>query len=237
MHSSEISEEAKAVAKSKEFRVLLISKFADPETYKPDAQPFSVYMAGSPGAGKTEFSKQLISSLESKFSTKIVRIDADEIRMLLPQYAGDNSWQVQGAAAIGVEKVYDFVLQNNQHVVLDGTLANFEKARDNIQRSIEKGRTQALFYLYQDPEIAWNFTKKRERVEGRNIPRDAFINSFLRSRENVERIKSEFGHAIQLNVVIQNYENDTSTVYTDIDSIDPYITKWYTREELEKIII
>ncbi len=231
------AEAAKRYAKTREFREKLIATFADPQEYPPEAHPLSIYMAGSPGAGKTEFSKQFIFLFEGKFPTKIVRIDADEIRPLLPQYSGENSWQVQGAAAIGVEKLYDSVLRNRQNIILDGTLARFEKAKDNIRRSIDKGRDQVVFFLYQEPLVAWEFTKKRELVEGRNIPRDAFIESFVCSRENADRIKWEFGTGVQLNVVIKNYQNDSQQIIMNVDTIDAYIPACYTREELGKLIV
>ena len=37
----------------------LIEKFTSPKFYFPDAQAVSLFMAGSPGAGKTETSKRL----------------------------------------------------------------------------------------------------------------------------------------------------------------------------------
>src|SRR3989338_7167825 len=100
-----IAEEAKRFVKSKEFRRLLIQKFAEPKVYKADAHPVTILMAGSPGAGKTEFSKGIIEIFEGLFPTKIVRIDADDIRILLPQYTGSNSYVVHGAASLGVEKL------------------------------------------------------------------------------------------------------------------------------------
>ena len=41
----------------------------------PDENPTAIFMAGLPGAGKTEFSKALIDLLDSK----VIRLDMDEI--------------------------------------------------------------------------------------------------------------------------------------------------------------
>ncbi|MFA5000926.1 MAG: zeta toxin family protein [Candidatus Paceibacterota bacterium] len=38
--------------------------FTDLNKYQPDEAPIAVFMAGSPGAGKTEFSKNLINNLK-----------------------------------------------------------------------------------------------------------------------------------------------------------------------------
>ena len=70
---------------------------------------------------------------------------------------------------MGVEKIHDFVLRNNQNFTLDGTLVNYDKAISNIKRSIEKGGEVSIFFVYQEPLIAWEFTKKREEIEHRNI--------------------------------------------------------------------
>ncbi|MDO8302320.1 MAG: zeta toxin family protein, partial [Sedimentisphaerales bacterium] len=72
----------------KDHKQELISRFADPKIYIPAMYPVSVFMAGSPGAGKTEFSKRLIDNSSGKLP---VRIDSDDIRSLFPNYTGSNS--------------------------------------------------------------------------------------------------------------------------------------------------
>ena len=153
----ENNEEQKIIAESERFikeqKEKLIKKFADPAFYKPDSSPVSLFMAGSPGAGKTEVSKRLIE----RFSTKPVRIDADEIRNMFPNYNGSNAHLFQSACSIGVNKLYDYVIKNQLNVVLDGTFA-YKGALLNIQRSIDHGRKIEIFYLFQDPIVAWDFT-------------------------------------------------------------------------------
>lgn len=232
-----LADEAKFLVKSKDFKNLLIQKFADPKIYKADLNPLSVFMAGSPGAGKTEFSKQFVQKFEELFSIKIVRIDADEFRALLPQYTGQNSYIVQGACSLGVEKLYDLALRNKQNAIIDGTFANYEKSIDNIKRSLRKGREVAVFYIFQDPVIAWDFTKKREQLEGRNIPKDAFIQSFLRSRENVNKAKVHFGKNITLHLVIKNYVNDDIDYKINIENVDQFLGRVYAEDELNQMII
>ena len=59
---------------------LIISKFADLTKFPPSQNPFTVFMAGSSGAGKTEVFLSLIKQLREKNpNTKIVRIYADDI--------------------------------------------------------------------------------------------------------------------------------------------------------------
>jgi predicted ABC-type ATPase len=227
-NNSQISEEAKIFIK-KEKRSL-IKKFADLEKFLPDEKPFSFFMAGSPGAGKTEFSKRLI---ETMAPICIVRIDADEIREFIPQYNGKNSDIVQGAASIGVDNLNYYTLKHNQNSIMDGTFANYGAAHRNIINSLNKKRQISVFYIFQDPIIAWDFTRKREKLEGRYVPKDAFIDAFFKAKENVKLIKEEFGDKIKLNLVIKNKDNTIEKIKYDIDcNIDTYTKIIYNKKSL-----
>ena len=114
------SEKAKIFIKKN--KKLLFEKFASVEIYKPTDNPISWFMAGSPGAGKTEFSQALLKEL----SLPIVRIDADEIKKIIPIYNGANSDIVQGASSIGVDILYSYVLKKKLSTLLDGTFSKFE---------------------------------------------------------------------------------------------------------------
>lgn len=237
MNEEELQKSERARKFIKDNEELLISNFCNKKYYPSDNNPVSIFMAGAPGAGKTEFSKNLIDAFEKMFSpAKIVRIDPDEIRRLFAECKGDNSHLFQGACSLGVEKIHDFVLSNNQNFTLDGTLVNYNKAISNIKRSIEKGREVSIFFVYQDPLIAWEFTKKREEIEHRNIPKDSFIKAFIDSRKNVNEIKKYFKDKIHLNLIIKNYKNNTEQIESDIDNVDRFINKLYNENELKTIL-
>ena len=137
--SSQIASKARDYIKANKLK--LCQKFASLEDYPPVENPSAYFMAGSPGAGKTEFSKSFIKELvEKEPARRIVRIDADEIRDFIPLYDKTNAYKVQGAASLGVEKLLDFVLEKKQDFVLDATFADYEKARTNILRCVNKKR-------------------------------------------------------------------------------------------------
>jgi len=191
-------------------------------------------MAGSPGAGKTEFSKRLI---EIMAPISIVRIDADEIKEFIPQYNGKNSDIIQGAASIGVDNLNYYTLKHRQNSIMDGTFANHSLARRNITHCLNKGRRLSVFYIYQDPIIAWDFTKKREKLEGRYIPKEAFVEAFFKAKENVKLVKKEFGEKIELNLVIKNKQNDIEKIKFNVDSnIDKSIKGIYNKNSLRKTL-
>jgi len=117
-----ICDAAKSFARKSGKRIAVEATNTD--TYPPDADPVSVFMAGSPGAGKTEASIALLAAVEAE-GTKTVRIDPDELRCRFEGYSGDNSWLFQPATSILVEKIHDRVLKNEQNFLLDGTLSNY----------------------------------------------------------------------------------------------------------------
>jgi ATP-dependent 26S proteasome regulatory subunit len=95
----------------------IAKKLTNTQKFPPEEQPVSVFMAGSPGAGKTEASKNLLESLNA---SNVIRLDADELRNYFDLYDGKNSHLFQGAVSILVEKVFDMALKNSQSILLDG---------------------------------------------------------------------------------------------------------------------
>lgn len=229
-----------AIEFAKHHKEKIAKELTDLAIYASDNIPISVFMAGSPGAGKTEFSKNLISILEEGKERRVVRIDGDEIRSLIPGYSGDNSYLFQGAISLIIEKMHDCVLHNNQTFVFDSTFSKIDKAINNINRSLDKKRPASVFYVYQKPEVAWEFTKAREKAEGRNIPKTAFIEQFFGAKDTVNRIIEEFGDKVAVFLVKKDFEKNTVEYIVKIDQngrqIDNYVQERYIKDELEKIL-
>lgn len=100
-----------------------------------------------------------------------------------------------------------------------------------------KQRLTIVVYIYQDPIVSWEFTQRREVVEGRRIYRDVFIDKFLASRDTVKRIKQEFGHSVQVTLVEKNLQSDqTLNITADADTIDNPELNGYSKEVLEHLI-
>lgn len=214
-------------------------QITDKSVYLPDPNPASVFMAGSPGAGKTEFSKSLIDIFEKTQESKIIRIDADDYRSILPGYDGSNSKNFQAAISIIVEKIHDITLKQGQSFILDGTFSKQHKAILNIERSISRKRRVFIFYVYQRPDIAWQFTQARELSEGRNIPKSFFIEQFLGAREVVNFIRKKYGSEVFMFIVKKNFKDNTVDkieIIKEDQVIDDFLEKIYTKEELEQII-
>lgn len=202
---------------------------------QPVAKPISIFMAGSPGAGKTEFSTHLINEILGA-KDKIVRIDPDAIRIWLPQYIPGKAELFQGSVSTAVNKLHDYVKSKSYSFLLDGTFSKLDRARNNIQLSLDKGRPILIQYVVQPPEVAWGFTQDRERVDGRNIRKEDFIEEFIAARDTVSTIKKEFGDKVQVDLIERNLKTKKYDITFNIDNLDRYLPKKYSKEDLERLI-
>ena len=205
-------------------------KLTDKNQFPPDAQPVSIFMAGSPGAGKTEASKALVREFRDP-----VRIDPDELRGEFKDYNGRNSWLFQPATAILVERIHDHVLKNGQNFILDGTLSSLDKARSNIERSLKRDRYVQILYVYQKPELAWRFVCAREAEEGRRIAPDTFVEQYFAARCVVNQLKREFGQSISVDLILKNHDNSDKVYKDNIDKVDHHVPEKYTADEVRTL--
>jgi len=206
----------------------------------------SVFMAGAPGAGKTEFSRCLIRDRFGLDTTLIVRIDPDEIRTQIPTYIQGKAELFNRATIKGVELLVDhcFDRKLDKSFLLDGTLSNIEIARKNIDRALDRSRKVLIYFVYKDPVIAWDFTQKREKIEGRNIPKESFVNQYFGSIETINLLKSQYGKQIQIDLVqlATPTPNSNTPLITDykfefnISNIDGYIKTRYSKSKLMELL-
>lgn len=192
-------------------------------------------MAGSPGAGKTEASIELIK-LKGGDGARILRIDPDELREILPGYDGSNSWLFQRAVTPIVERIHDLALKQGQSFLLDGTLSSYSVAEKNIQRSLDKGRTVQILYVYQEPEQAWKFVRAREVDEGRRIQPEDFVRQYFAAREVVNRLKVEFGKRIQVDLLMKNNDGSHQFYRAGVDKVDNHIPEKYSVADVRRML-
>lgn len=229
-----IKEEAEDFARKN--KKVIAKELTNTSIFAPDTFPVSVFMAGSPGAGKTESSRNLILKLtEDKHS--VLRIDPDELRTRFSAYSGTNSSLFIGATSILADKIHDYALENEQSFVFDGTLSNLDRSRENIKRSLDRKRFVQIVYVYQEPMQAWRFVKAREIKDGRKVPKEAFIAEYFLARENVNFLKKEFDRAVKVDLVVKNIDGTDFNYRENIDVIDNHIPEKYTKEDLGNLII
>ena len=115
--------------------------------------------------------------------------------------------------------------------MLDGTFSNLNKATENITRSLKRDRETLIFYIYQDPLVAWEFTKKRERLEGRRVPKESFVEKLFLCHEIVSKTKQQFGDKIEIYFVRKDFRHNEQHV-DDISDIKIE----YTKDELYNLL-
>jgi UDP-N-acetylglucosamine kinase len=219
--------------KKKTNRAKIKKVICDDERFPSENNPVTIFMAGTPGAGKTEFSKSLIAT----FSKPIIRIDADEIRDMMKEvgYNGSNAHIFQSTVTAAVSNLYSSVVKRQQSVLIDGTFS-YENWRLNVETSLQNNRLVEIYYLYQDPVIAWEFVKKREKKQGRRVPLEVFIDDYFKAMENVRKAKDIYGKKITVYFAKNNYKKDVEYIKVDVANIENHVPKMYTREELVKCL-
>jgi len=223
-----IEEDAIAFAKAKKKEIA--RRLTDPTVFISESEPVSVFMAGSPGAGKTEAAIELLDNIGGP---PILRIDPDELRSEFPAYTGANSWLFQKAISILIDRILDHAFKQSQSFLLDGTLTNIEVARRNIQRSQKHGRVVQVLYVYQQPMQAWEFVKRREAVEGRRILAEDFVEQYFAARDVVNRLKAEFRRSLRVDLLLKNIDGTSRIYRAGVENIDHHVPEQFSRRYVE----
>lgn len=222
-----------ALAYARANKKAIAKRLTDPDIYPSEENPVSVFMAGSPGAGKTEASLELLAAIDGP---PVVRIDPDELRAEFEEYTGGNAWLFQSAVSVLVEKIHDLALAQRLSFLLDGTFSNLGKSRTNVDRSLRKGRAVQILYVYQYPQQAWAFVQAREAAEGRRIPVADFVDQYFAARDVVNALKREYGNRIRVDLLMKNNDNSHRWYRAGVDQIDNHIPEKYTRPDLEQML-
>jgi predicted ABC-type ATPase len=220
---------------AKKHRTEIARRLTDPTIYVPEINPVSVFMAGSPGAGKTEASIELIN-IEGTDGAKVLRIDPDDLRAELPGYTGENAWLFQRAVTPIVERIHDLALEQQQSFLLDGTLSSYSVAEKNIERSLKRNRTVQILYVYQEPEQAWKFVQAREAADGRRIQPEDFARQYFAAREVVNSLKVRFGKDIYVDLLMKNNDGSHRFYKAGVDQIDSHIPEKYNITDVRRIL-
>ncbi|MCT3284465.1 zeta toxin family protein [Lactiplantibacillus pentosus] len=187
----------------------------------------AIFMAGTPGAGKTEVAEEF-----AKLGTGLVRLDADWFRQYFPGYTGQNAADFQRGSAWLVDWCFTRLIKKHYSFILDGTFA-FSRATMNIQRALDHDYDTTIYFVSQDPVVAWDFTKARAIKAGRVVPKERFINAYDKSQTNVAEAKRLFGDKIELSLILKNYQDDIEDIVEDVENIDLILPTLFSKTELE----
>jgi UDP-N-acetylglucosamine kinase len=180
--------------------------------------PLSIFMAGSPGAGKTEWARGVVELLD-----------------------GNNSHLFQKAMSKLVSYIHDRLLAQNISFILDGTFSDKNRAKENIIRSLRRQRKVTIIYIYLQPEYAWQYTQNREKEEGRRILKETFIQKYIGAYQTVRNIREIFSNE-EVEILlfnrtdIKSAKNINLIPITNTQQLDEALQKVYNKEELEQLL-
>ena len=192
--------------------------------------PIAIITAGLPGAGKTEFTQELLKQID----TRPLRIDMDEIATLIEGYRPQIANKFRAGASAIMNRIYDEVIKKRIDFVLDGTFAG-TAAISNVQRALDHGYTLKIYYIHQEPLVAWKFTQARELIEHRSINKEGFIDTYMRVYENLGRL-SQFSNKIAISLIIKQEDNKVGALHEGVTDILQAIPDKLTRIELEELL-
>ncbi|MBO2628128.1 zeta toxin family protein [Shewanella algae] len=224
----------KAIGEAKKMKKAVAKRLVD--GLPQEGEAVSVFMAGSPGAGKTETARAMIRAFKNESGSELVHIENDELRKEFEDYDGQNSPLFQRPATLLVEAIHDRALSRGVSFILDSTLSSFDKAKDNIERSLKKNRFVLIIFVYQEPEQAWKLVKAREQEEGRRVPEEVFVNQFMESQRVVSDLKAHFGDKVEITFIEKNIDGINEKPHFNVTNIDALLRKKYNRESLETIV-
>ena len=191
---------------------------------EPQAQPIAVIMAGIPGAGKTEFLSHITPGVDG-----MVVIDLDVIVAKMPNYRPEEYYKYRKAANIIIPSVLTKVLKNKINFALDGTFSH-TKGAENIERALNHGYEVNLFFVGQEPELAWEITRARRLLTGRPIERAGFIKACHNVVPNVRDAIEKFRDNSNFFVSIIKKDNLNKYDYLDDHTrVDNYLKEVYNR--------
>jgi hypothetical protein len=93
-----------------------------------------------------------------------------------------------------------------------------------------------ILYVYQEPALAWEFVCARERLEGRRIRPETFVEQYFAARNVVNQLKEEFGRDVHVDLILKDRDNSNKVYKDNINKIDHHVPEKYTEDEVKELI-
>lgn len=195
------------------------------------------FMAGIPGAGKTEFAESITGDDQPMF----IPIEHDKLVEYIDGYKPENYYNFRKAGSTLVTLVFDQVLKTGHSFIFDGTLSH-ENGSRNIKKALNAGYEVFIIYIVQDAKVAWELTKARELVKKRSIEKSGFINTCNKINSNLKSIFSSFESNSKFNMWVihkrglPGVENATAVMHgSGLDQRQEIVKELNNKYNLEDI--
>lgn len=171
-------EEAKHWVKVKDNQDKIVSLFF--KRNKPHKTKVAFFMAGIPGAGKTEFTDNTMREA----SPELISIEHDQLVEYIDGYQPEAYYNYRKAGSVLVTRIFNECLKNGYAFIFDGTLSH-ENGKRNIDKCLKQGYRVIIVYIVQEARAAWELTQARELVKKRAIEKEGFIETCNKINTNL----------------------------------------------------
>ena len=154
---------------------------------QPIKKKIAFFMAGVPGAGKTEFASRLITRGSIHQMLRPTIIEHDGLVEYIPGYKTKSYYHYRRAGNWLVGYLFNFCLKNSYSFIFDGTLSHPTSSK-NVQRALDKDYGVFVIYVMQTAEQAWEVTGKRRQISGRPIEKEGFKDTCQKINPNLRKL-------------------------------------------------
>ncbi len=170
----------------------IIKEFKEGVVCVERTQPIAILMGGSPASGKSTFLKKYAPYL---LKDEILKVDADEIRSMLPEYRGYNATQTHQETkdivttllsdrSIGIPCKFD--------IIYDGTMNNTKSYIPLIDLLKGLGYRVFIVYIANVPyETVVKRSLERYKRSGRFVPLEVIDDFFSKGTSALEELKKD----------------------------------------------
>lgn len=148
---------------------------------KDGKAPTFIMLGGRGGSGKSKFGEDGNTKVYDK--KNYIVLDADEIKKSLPEYRGDNAFEVHEESSDLLKKALKIARLKGLNVVLDGTMSGYKSTEKKLKAFEESGYNIEMYYMHLPRE------KSTERAIGRFMKKGGRfvpLNVLLEMKDNEE---------------------------------------------------
>lgn len=185
----------------------IINKFKEEVVCITEGQPIAIFMGGSPASGKSSFLRKYSPYL---LKEEILKVDADEIRAMLPEYDGYNAAQTH----LETKDIVNTLLSDKNigipcdfDLIYDGTM-NSVKSYIPLMDILRK-RGYKIFIVYMDKvpkDVIIKRALERYKKSGRFVPLEVIEDFFEKGKTAFNDLKKDVDGYMVIDGSNQDYE-------------------------------
>lgn len=186
----------------------------------------AIFMAGSPGSGKSTVRAELFGGLGLKV------VDADEIRRAYLKMGKGGDYDVYGDVVRRQRQSY---MDQRLGIIMDTTAWWLPSVRETTQQLRELGYDVGMVHVFTPLRVALDRVAERAAVTGRSVPEDEVVKRFEGLKHNIRDYVDMFGDSYWF-VDNSGSHPRTDLVKRDIDRwlksmpINPAAHEWIRKQ-------